>query len=247
MTDIASHRGGALLWPENSRIAFENTARLPVEQVEFDVHPARDGKLVVIHDDTLDRTTDGTGPVVARDWAELSRLTLKGTGGQRMLLLDEVIEIFRPTPIVLRIEIKCGTDRVPYPDHPERVIAALKQARMLERSVATSFQLDTVVDAASHGRPQRHVWLVLPQLQVDLGLPRIIATAKEAGVPMLGLRQNMLNAEVVVTVRKAGLGIGGWACNDAAAIARLLELRVDVFTTDRPDLAIAQRKAMKRH
>jgi len=45
MTDIASHRGGALLWPENSRIAFENTAKLPVEQVEFDVHPTTDGRL----------------------------------------------------------------------------------------------------------------------------------------------------------------------------------------------------------
>jgi glycerophosphoryl diester phosphodiesterase len=246
MTDIASHRGGALLWPENSRIAFEQTAKLPVEQVEFDVHPTRDGRLVVIHDDTLDRTTDGTGPVAARDWAELQRFTLKGTGGQRMLLLDEVIEIFRPTPIVLRLEIKCGPDRVPYPGHPEKVMAALKQARVLERSVVTSFQLDTVTDAAAHGQPMRHVWLVLPQLQVDLGLGRIIATAKDAGVPMLGLRQNMLNREVVATVRKAGLGIGGWACNDRDAIARLLELQVDVFTTDRPDLAIAQRKAMRK-
>ena len=246
MTDIASHRGGALLWPENSRIAFENTAKLPVEQVEFDVHPTRDGKLVVIHDDTLDRTTDGTGPVAAHDWAELSRFALKGTNGQRMLLLDEVIEIFRPTPIMLRLEIKCGPDRVPYPGHPEKVIAALAQARVLERSVVTSFQLGTVLAAVAHGRPVRHVWLVLPQLQVDLGLERIIATAKNAGVPMLGLRQNMLNAEVVATVRKAGLGIGGWASNDAAAIARLLELKVDVFTTDRPDLAISQREAMRK-
>ena len=63
MTDIASHRGGALLWAENSRLAFEQTARLPVEQVEFDVHPSRDGKLVVIHDATLERTTDGKGAV----------------------------------------------------------------------------------------------------------------------------------------------------------------------------------------
>ncbi len=184
--------------------------------------------------------------MAARDWAKLSRFTLKGTGGQRMLLLDEVIEIFRPTDIVLRLEIKCGPDRVPYPGHPEKVIAALKQARVLERSVVTSFQLDTVLQAANHGQPMRHVWLVLPQLQVDLGLGRVVATAKEAGVPMLGLRHNTLNAEVVATVRKAGLGIGGWACNDAEAIARLLDLEVDVFTTDRPDLAIAQRNAMKR-
>jgi glycerophosphoryl diester phosphodiesterase len=246
MTDIASHRGGALLWPENSRIAFENTALLPVEQVEFDVHPTRDDKLVVIHDDTLDRTTDGSGPVAARDWAELSKLTLKGTGGQRMLLLDEVIEIFRPTSIGLRLEIKCGPDRVPYPGHPAKVMAALGHARVAERSVVTSFQLDTVVDAATRGRPMSHVWLVLPQVQVDLGLDRVMAMAKTAGVPIIGLRQNMLDADVVATVRNTGLGIGGWACNDAAAIGRLLDLEVDVFTTDRPDLAIAQRQKRRK-
>jgi glycerophosphoryl diester phosphodiesterase len=241
MTDIASHRGGALLWPENSRIAFENTAKLPVEQVEFDVHPTRDGKLVVIHDDTLERTTDGRGPVAAQDWAALSKLILKGTGGQRMLLLDEVIEIFRPTPIVLRLEIKSGPDRIPYPSHAARVAVALWQAKVLERSVITSFQLGTVLEAVGQARPMKHVWLVLPQVQIDIGLANVIATAKAAGSPMLGLRQNMLGTEIVAAVRAAGLGIGGWACNDADAIARLLALEVDVFTTDRPDLALAAR------
>ena len=241
MTDIASHRGGALLWPENSRIAFENTTKLGVEQVEFDVHPTRDGKLVVIHDDTLDRTTDGKGPVVAQDWTALSKVVLKGTGEQRMLLLDEVIEIFRPTPIVLRLEIKCGPDRVPYPGHAARVAEALKQARVLDRSVITSFQLGTVCEAVAAARPSNHVWLVTPPTQIDIGLANVIATARSAGVPMLGIRQNMLTADIVARVRAAGLGIGGWACNDAEAIARLLALEVDVFTTDRPDLAIAQR------
>jgi glycerophosphoryl diester phosphodiesterase len=245
MTDIASHRGGALLWPENSRIAFENTATLPVEQVEFDVHPSRDGKLVVIHDDTLDRTTDGRGPVAAQDWSALFKLVLKGTGGQRMLLLDEVIEIFRPTPIVLRLEIKCGPDRVPYPGHAARVAEALKQAKMLERSVFTSFQLGTVIEAVAQARPMTPVWLVTPPVQIDIGLTNVIGTAKAAGIPMLGLRQNMLSAEIVATVRAAGLGIGGWACNDAAAIERLLALKVDVFTTDRPDLAIAARARIR--
>lgn len=242
MTDIASHRGGALLWPENSRISFEHTTKLAVEQVEFDVHPTRDGKLVVIHDDTLDRTTDGKGPVAVQDWAALSKLVLKGTGGQRMLLLDEVIEIFRPTPIVMRLEIKCGPDRVPYPGHAARVAEALKQAGVLDRSVITSFQLATVGEAVAAARPMNHVWLVTPQTQIDIGLANVIAAAKGAGVPMLGIRQNMLTAEIVAGVRAAGLGIGGWACNDAEAIARLLALQVDVFTTDRPDLAVAQRR-----
>jgi glycerophosphoryl diester phosphodiesterase len=244
MTDIASHRGGALLWPENSRIAFEATARLPVEQVEFDVHPTRDGRLVVIHDDTLDRTTEGRGAVAACDWAELSKVVLKNTGGQRMLLLEEVIEIFRPTAIALRLEIKCGAGRVPYPGLPAQVVAVLRREHVLERSVLTSFQLETVVEAVRHGTPMRHVWLVTPQVQSDLGLAGMIEVARARGVPMLGLRHNVLTTDITAKVRTAGLGIGAWACNDAQAIAHALALGLDVFTTDRPDLAIEQRTAL---
>jgi glycerophosphoryl diester phosphodiesterase len=241
MTDIVSHRGGALLWPENSRVAFENTAKLPVEQVEFDVHFSADGQLVVIHDATLDRTTDGTGPVVARSWAELSRLVLRGTGGQRMLLLDEVIELFRPTSIGLRIEIKPGPGRVPYPDLPRRVMETLRDQHMLERCVITSFQLGTVCEAVSFAMPRTHAWLVNPDLQTDLGLSAVCAAARTRGVPMLGLRSSKLDAEAASTVRASGLEIGGWACNDADTIVRMFELNVAGFTTDRPDLALQLR------
>jgi|HubBroStandDraft_3_1064219.scaffolds.fasta_scaffold31916_2 glycerophosphoryl diester phosphodiesterase len=246
MTDIASHRGGALLWAENSRLAFEQTAKLPVEQVEFDVHPSRDGRLVVIHDATLERTTDGAGAVCQRDWAELSKLILKGSGGQRMLLLDEVIEIFRPTKIILRLEMKAGPGRVPYPDHPARIVASLKAADILDRTVMTSFQLGTTAEVPRHGKPMRQVWLVTPETQIDIGLPAVIDLARKNGVPMLGLRSNLLDAPTVAKVREAGLGIGGWACNDAAAIAKMFDLGVDVFTTDRPDLALNIRAGRQR-
>jgi len=242
MTDIVSHRGGALLWPENSRMAFENTAALPVAQVEFDVHFSADRRLVVIHDATLERTTDGTGPVVARTWEELSKLVLRGTGGQRMLLLEEVIELFRPTPLGLRIEIKPGPGRVPYPDLPQRVAETLRDQRMLERSVVTSFQLGTVWEAVTLARPRAHAWLVTPDLQRDLGLKAVCAAARSHGVPMLGLRSNMLDATAVAVVREAGLEIGGWACNDATTIRRMFALQVAGFTTDRPDLALQLRE-----
>jgi glycerophosphoryl diester phosphodiesterase len=246
MTEIASHRGGALLWPENSRLAFEQTAKLPVEQVEFDVHPSRDGQLVVIHDTTLERTTDGAGAVCQHDWANLSKLILKGSGGQRMLLLDEVVEIFRPTKIILRLEMKAGPGRVPYPDHPARIMAALKAAGILDRAVMTSFQLGTTAEVPRHGKPMRHVWLVTPETQIDIGLQAVIDLACSNGVPMLGLRGNVLDASMVEKVRQAGLGIGGWACNDAAAIAKMFDLGVDVFTTDRPDLALDIRAGRQR-
>src|ERR1700683_5328758 len=167
MTEIAAHRGGALLWPENSRLAFENTTRLAVEQVEFDVHFSADRRLVVIHDAALDRTTDGNGPVCEKDWDALSRLVIKGTGGQRLLLLDEAIEIFRPTEIALRIELKPGPGRVPYPGLAAAVLETLRQMGMLERSIITSFQLGPLRDASA---ARRRVWLVTPDLQTDVGV-----------------------------------------------------------------------------
>ena len=61
-TLLAAHRGGSLLWPENSLLAFRNAVALGADFIEFDVHLSRDGEVVVIHDPTLDRTTSGSGP-----------------------------------------------------------------------------------------------------------------------------------------------------------------------------------------
>ena len=242
MTEIASHRGGALLWPENSATAFENTARLPVDQVEFDVHPSSDGKLVVIHDPALDRTTNGSGPVSSRSFAELSALTLNGTPSDRILLLDEVIDIFAATSIKLRVELKRGADHRPYPGMPQQVIDTLRRRDMLERSIVTSFQMDTVCEAGACAELARHVFLVSPSLEEEVGLDAILADATMRGVPMLGMRCTTLNADKIAKVRAAGLGIGGWAVNDGPAIEAMFELEVDVFTTDRPDLALGIRK-----
>ena len=63
MTKITGHRGARNLWPENSMTGFRNVLDLGVDAIEFDVHLTDAGELVVIHDATLDRTTDRTGPV----------------------------------------------------------------------------------------------------------------------------------------------------------------------------------------
>ncbi|MCK6453056.1 MAG: glycerophosphodiester phosphodiesterase [Alphaproteobacteria bacterium] len=242
MTEIASHRGGALLWPENSRIAFENTAALAVEQVEFDLHPTRDGRLVVIHDPTLDRTTDAVGPVAERHWRELEDVVIKGTGGQRPLLLEEVIGIFRPTPIRLRIELKVDARGQPYPGLPGLVAAALDRAGMAARSVVTGFQLATVAEAMALAKPHAAVWLLAPAVLRDIGgAAAAIALARDRHIPMLGLHHAALNVDVVALARRGGVGIGGWACNAIETMAPMFALEVDVFTTDRPDLALALR------
>ncbi len=242
-TQIASHRGGALEWPENSPTAFRNTTKLDVEQVEFDVHPTSDRRLAVIHDATLDRTSDGTGPVSVNSFAELQRFTLKRTQGERILPLEEVIEIFQPTPITLRLEIKPDHERRPYPESPQLVVDLLRARQVLDRTIITSFQIETLDAVRTHGEPRGLIWLVSPFVLTDVGLASVIATARAHRVPALSIQQSVLDPGVVKAVRDAGLGIGGWAAHDDAAITKMLDLGVDVFTSDRPTRAVELRAA----
>ena len=82
MVLIVGHRGARNLWPENSLDGFRRTRDLGVDAVEFDVHLARDGDLVVIHDPTLERTTEGTGTVADRTAAQLAATPSAQGGGE---------------------------------------------------------------------------------------------------------------------------------------------------------------------
>ncbi len=110
---VVAHRGGAALWAENSITAFRGAIGLGVDLVEFDVHPTRDGKIVVIHDPTLGRTTTGAGAVADHEWSELEKLRLKEGGHEPIPLFDEVIDLIEPTTLGLRMEIKIGRTRPP--------------------------------------------------------------------------------------------------------------------------------------
>jgi len=238
---IASHRGGSLEWPENSPTSFRNTAALPVDQVEFDIHPTADGEIVVIHDPTLDRTTNGTGPVATRTLAELRGLTLNGTAGEHMLTLTELVALFAPTTIALRMEVKYDHEHVPYPGLLERALIVLDAAGMRGRTVVTSFPAATVAQAVATPGLAGAIWLVAPPVQDDIGLDGIAAVAAAIGARAVGLRENRLDASVNRRLRARGLAVGAWAVNDEAAIRKVLGLGVDVFTTDIPTRALALR------
>ena len=84
MTKITGHRGARNLWPENSLTGFRNVLALGVDAIEFDVHLTDAGELVVIHDATLDRTTDKTGPVRALSPAARTETHLQASTNERL-------------------------------------------------------------------------------------------------------------------------------------------------------------------
>lgn len=98
MVRIIGHRGARDLWPENSLDGFRRTLALGIDGVEFDVHRARCGTPVVIHDPTLECTTQGRGAVAAHGAAELATLGVPA--------LEAVLDIFATSPIELHIEIR---------------------------------------------------------------------------------------------------------------------------------------------
>jgi glycerophosphoryl diester phosphodiesterase/endonuclease/exonuclease/phosphatase family metal-dependent hydrolase len=241
MTLIASHRGGALEWPENSPTAFHATAGLPVDQVEFDIHPTADGEIVVFHDATLERTSNGHGEVAAHTLAELKALVLTGTDGEAMLTLAEFATIFSPTSITLRMELKSDAQQTPYLGLLAKALAVLDAHGLRGRTIVTSFNVGVAAEAARIEGLVSAIWLVSPAVQAEIGVAGLIGTAAEHGVDRVGLRCTHLDEAMLAALRAAGLGVGAWAVNDALQIADMLSLGVDVFTTDRPTLALLLR------
>jgi glycerophosphoryl diester phosphodiesterase len=251
MTLIASHRGGTHLWPENTLLAFRETVALGVEMVEFDVHQTRDGVLVVHHDATIDRMTDGTGPVAGFDFEVLRRHVVIGAGGEPIPTLAEVLDVFEPAGTQLRLEIKTDASGRAYDGLAARLAETLAARGLVARSLITSFTLPCLVEfreaLAERGTPAEALaglmWLCAPQVQRQIGLEGVIAALDAHGVREIGLRAEALTPDWLEGLRGRGIVVHAWAAHSAEAAAQMFALGVASFTTDRPDLALAARPA----
>jgi glycerophosphoryl diester phosphodiesterase len=238
---IAAHRGGLYLWPENSARAFRESAKLPIEQSECDVHLSADGEVVVMHDATFDRMTDVSGPVAARSTAQFRTVRVRGTDGEAPPTLAEYLAILGPTPVAPRIEIKGDASRRPYPGIVPRTLAQLDAARQRQRAWIIGFNADTMAEAHAAGGLAGVAWLLeIPTLE-DLGLDGVIAVAQRHRFPEIGMHEGALDAEMLARFRAAGLGVGVWGANHEPSIRRMLEIGVDIFATDDPPLAVRLR------
>ncbi len=238
---IASHRGGAFLWPENGLTAFRATARLVLEQAECDVHASADGEAIVIHDATLDRTTDASGRVAAVPAADLTRVRLKGGAGETVPRLADMLALFRESPVSPRVEIKEDADGRPYPGLVARVLGELDRAGLRRRSWIIGFDAPTMAQVSAAGGVAGVAWLLERKTWYSLGLTGTIAVAKAYGFPEIGVHESLLDAEACAALRAAGVGISVWGANHEASIRRMLGLGIDLLATDDPPLAISLR------
>ncbi|CAM3162697.1 glycerophosphodiester phosphodiesterase [Filibacter tadaridae] len=156
--DIYAHRGSSGTHPENTISAFREAARLQVTGVEFDVHMTKDGELVVIHDERIDRTSNGNGFVKDMTLEELRGFDFgswfsSDFKGEPIPTLQEVLDIFSTTHHHLNIEVK--SDIFPYDGMVEKVVKAVAMMNLDARVVISSFD---------HGAIRR-VKQLAPQLE----------------------------------------------------------------------------------
>jgi glycerophosphoryl diester phosphodiesterase len=237
VTDIIAHRGGALLWPENSRAACRGAIALGVDEIQLDVHSLGDGGVAVIHDPLFDRTTDRRGPVGTVTTDVLASVRLDGSDTETVPELAEMIDIIRPTAVMLRLELKRDTSARRYPRLHERLAEMLLQTDMQHRTVISSFALDDLLDCKERVPAKAYVWLLSTAFLAANTPDEALAAALRHGVSGLGLRWHMLTPGFAKAVREFGMTLDLFGCDDVDAIAAALGARPDGLMTDRPDIA----------
>lgn len=228
---VVGHRGAAGHAPENTLAAFERGLALGADVIECDVHLTRDGRLAIIHDHTVDRTTSGAGPVGGYSLAELKALDAgawRGPefAGQRVPALEEVLDLARGRARVA-IEVKQGP--VFYPGLEEALVATLERFGAVGEVLVISFDHRSV-RRVRELNPAVAVGVLYSARPVD---PAALASA--AGAQALLPHWALITREDVEEAHRAGLLVLPWTANEPELIARLLAMGVDGAASDYPD------------
>ncbi|MHA1578055.1 MAG: glycerophosphodiester phosphodiesterase [Candidatus Freyarchaeota archaeon] len=219
-TLMIAHRGASFYEPENTLRAIERALGLGVDGVEIDVRSSVNGNIVVIHDETVDRTTNGTGKVANMSLLELR--SLDAGRGERIPLLSEVLETVGNRAMLV-IELKV-------PGIEERVIETLEKQDALGSVTVTSF-LHRSVKRVKEINPGVRTGIIFSSSPVN---PSRLAL--DADADTLFARHKYVTPDMVRNAHENGLDIYAWTVDDAITAEKLILMGVDGIVTNKPDV-----------
>jgi glycerophosphoryl diester phosphodiesterase len=224
---IVAHRGGGALAPENTLGAIRLGARMGFRGVEFDVMLAGDGTPVLIHDETVDRTTNGHGEVSKMPCAELSLLEI--AGGERIPLYEDAVPLCRDLSLWANVEIKPARG---YERQTGETVARL--TRELWRGaplgpLLSSFSTEALEAARAAAPEIPRGWLTgkVPEDWQD--------TMRRLDCVALHCNFKAMNGKLAADVHEAGYAILLWTVNDPDEARRLLAIGANCLVTDALD------------
>jgi glycerophosphoryl diester phosphodiesterase len=229
MPKIMGHRGAKAYEPENTLRSIRRALDLGVQAVEIDIHLSRDGRLVVIHDATVDRTTNGQGRVADLSWEELRRLD--AGMGERLPSLEEVVDAVRGR-VHLFVELKD-------PLAVEPLAAFFSAQNLFAEAQVISFWHPSLKQLRRL-EPKISTGVLFVGCPVDPP-----ALARSADAAALVLNYQYITPVLVQAARQAGLTIAVWNIDEVADLIPLLPLDPDYIGSNAPDRLINYLHSLK--
>jgi glycerophosphoryl diester phosphodiesterase len=219
---ILGHRGASADAPENTMRAFRLALEQGADGVELDVQRSADGVPVVIHDPTLERTTDGRGSVGSLAWSEIRRVRSRGEPVPR---LEEVAGWAAAEGAWLNVEIKArGVEAA--------TVEAIRAAGMMERTAFSSFDAEAV-EEVGRAAPDVQRFLL-----TETWSDQVLATARGAGAGGVCLQDAAATGDALKRIADEMLPVIVWTVDDPGRIRQLVQAGVAAIITNRPAVAV---------
>jgi len=228
MIEVTGHRGAAGLEPENTLRSIRKAIALGVDRVEIDVRVTRDGHLVVIHDETVNRTTNGHGYVKDLSFDELRRLD--AGKGERIPTLEEALKLTKGK-VTLQIELKV-------PEATEPTIRLVEKEKAEREVIITSFMHD-LLRKVHDLNPVLRTGALFFDVQGD-----ICQKALDVKSEAIHVYYRNVDSKLVDEAHKRKLKIAVWNPDEIEDMKRMINLNVDVIGTNRPDILLGLLKEM---
>ena len=230
-----AHRGDSANYPENTILAFKKAIEAKASGIELDVHKSKDGKLVVIHDEDIERTFMGKGLVKDHTLLELKnfkcrKILFRDNEECRIPTLEEVLYIIKETSIKLNIEIK--TDEIHYEGIEQDAIDMIKEFGLKNRVILSSF---------NHGSIKicREI-----DNEIELGIlydkpiQNVVEYAKSLGANAIHPSKELVTQNLLKEAHDNSISVNIYTVNNPRIMRTLIEENVDGLFTDDPRLLL---------
>ncbi len=243
---VIAHRGSSHLAPENTMAAFKNAIKLGVDMIEIDVEQTIDSVVVVIHDATVDRTTNGSGAVDTLTWDYVKSLNAsqswKGDNykNEKISTLNEVLELLKGTGVKLLIEIKEGGER--YPGIEKRVVDAIQKFDAYSWVNVQSFNIKSVECVKQEDENVKTFFLL--ERSTFRNHYNKIRNEKEQNPSLkfnydgLAVSYKAWSEQSLDSLKQMGLETYGWTVGDTIAMKKLIDNGITGIITDDPDVLL---------
>lgn len=232
---VYAHRGASGYAPENTMEAFKLAIDLKSDGIETDIHQTKDGVLVLMHDERIDRTTNGKGYIKDYTYQELLKFNANYKNKKysfcKIPTLEELLRVVKDTTIILNLEIK--TDIIFYQEIEEKIVKLVQQYHLQDRVLYSSFNHYSIMKVKQFQKNAKVSLLYEGQLYQPWKYAE--------GLKVYGLHPSLPNLAIenyVDMCHLYGLSVNVWTINKNEDMKKALSLKVDGIFTNYPDIAL---------